>query len=254
MGKVGEFWFGRDDVSRLPTRASYSKGEFWGGELRKRADKTVNRGAAANGSLPNIVADELRALIVRGTLLPGEHLGQTQLAERFGRSKVPVREALKLLATEGFLRHDRNRGYFVSPLEIEEARQLYKLRRWIETELLETAEWTSKEKLADLRAQFDRLERIDQGKDYHRWADELAGLRYSLFDLSPQKVLLREAIRLWTLTDRYRALMPRTEGESPERRLIDALEKKDRTALLHDFKAARAEVEAALEYAIADQR
>ena len=92
-------------------------------------------------SLPNFVADELRSLIVRGTILPGEHLGQTQLAKRFGRSKVPIREALKLLSTEGFLRHDRNRGYFVAPLEYAEAVQLYKLRRWLEIELLETAEW-----------------------------------------------------------------------------------------------------------------
>ncbi|WEK46483.1 MAG: GntR family transcriptional regulator [Candidatus Andeanibacterium colombiense] len=213
----------------------------------------MTKSSTANTSLPNLVADELRTLIVRGTLLPGEHLGQTQLAERFGRSKVPVREALKLLATEGFLRHDRNRGYFVSPLEIDEARQLYKLRRWIEAELLETAEWPSKEKIADLRAQFDRLGTIDQGRDYQLWMELLAQLRYSLFDLSPNKVLLREAIRLWTLTDRYRALLPKAAGQSPERRLIDALEKQDRKALLADFAAARAEVETALEHAIADQ-
>lgn len=224
------------------------------GKTGEKADSGVTRGSTANASLPNIVADELRTLIVRGTLLPGEHLGQTQLAERFGRSKVPVREALKLLATEGFLRHDRNRGYFVSPLEIDEARQLYKLRRWIEAELLETAEWPSKEKVLDLRAQFDRLETIDQSKDYQLWMELLAQLRYSLFDLSPNKVLLREAIRLWTLTDRYRALLPRADAQSPERRLIDALEKKDRKALMKDFSAARAEVEAALEHAIADQR
>ena len=224
------------------------------GQARENADSGVTRNSTANASLPNIVADELRTLIVRGTLLPGEHLGQTQLAERFGRSKVPVREALKLLATEGFLRHDRNRGYFVSPLEIDEARQLYKLRRWIEAELLETAEWPTREKIADLRAQFDALERVDQTRDYHLWMEALAQLRYSLFDLSPNKVLLREAIRLWTLTDRYRALLPRAEGKSPERRLIDALEKKDRAALLADFSAARAEVENALEHAIADQR
>jgi DNA-binding GntR family transcriptional regulator len=208
---------------------------------------------ASNASLPNIVADELRSLIVRGTLLPGEHLGQTQLAERFGRSKVPVREALKLLATEGFLRHDRNRGYFVSPLEIAEARQLYKLRRWIETELLETAEWPDAKKLAALRAQFDQLDKIDQSSDYSAWSEALANMRFSLFDLSPQKALLREATRLWTLTDRYRALMPREVGESPERKLIAALEKRDRKALISEFMAVRAEVEAALEHAISDQ-
>lgn len=207
---------------------------------------------ATNASLPNIVADELRALIVRGTLLPGEHLGQTQLADRFGRSKVPVREALKLLATEGFLRHDRNRGYFVAPLEVDEARQLYRLRRWIESQLLETVEWPDKAKLVDLEAQFDRLGKIDQAKNYQAWSEALANLRYSLFDLSPHKALLREATRLWMLTDRYRALMPREEGESQERRLITALEKRDRTALLKEFHEARAAVETALENAISD--
>jgi DNA-binding GntR family transcriptional regulator len=209
--------------------------------------------ASANLSLPNIVADELRSLIVRGTLLPGEHLGQTRLAERFGRSKVPVREALKLLATEGFLRHDRNRGYFVSPLDIDEARQLYKLRRWIETELLETAEWPGKAKLAELQTQFDALDRLDQAKGFREWSAALAEMRFALFDLSPQKALLREATRLWALSDRYRALMPREEGESPERKLLLALERRDRKALIADFLATRALVEGALEHAISDR-
>lgn len=203
-----------------------------------------------NGALPNIVADELRTLIVRGGLLPGEHLGQTQLAERFGRSKVPIREALKLLATEGFLRHDRNRGYFVASLDIDEARQLYKLRRWLESELLKTAEWPNKRRIAEFRSAFDKLDAIDRRKAYEAWVSTLEDLRYSLFNLSPQKVLLREATRLWRLTDRYRALLPRTMEESPERKLIDALEAHDREALLAEYLGARGEIEAALEQAL----
>ena len=206
--------------------------------------------AEEDDSLPNRVASELRAQIVRGTLLPGEHLGQTQLADRFERSKVPIREALKLLATEGFLRHDRNRGYFVAPLELEEARQLYKLRRWLETELLETAEWPNEKTIARLRARFDELDKIDQVQNFDSWAKTLEGLRYSLFDLSPQKVVLREATRLWRLTDRYRTLLPRTMAVSPERKLLDALAAKDRQALLSDYLKARGEIEAALEHAL----
>lgn len=208
----------------------------------------------AGGSLPNVVADELRSLIVRGALLPGEHLGQTQLAGRFGRSKVPIREALKLLATEGFLRHDRNRGYFVAPLDYAEAVQLYKLRRWLEAELLASAQWPDDAQIARFRAQFDALDEIDQRADFMRWSQALEQLRYAIFDLSPQKILLREAIRLWTLTDRYRALMPREVGESPERRLIDALQARDRGRLMSDYLAARAAVEAALEQAFQADR
>lgn len=211
------------------------------------------RSEAGNGSLPNVVAEELRGLIVRGTLLPGEHLGQTQLAERFGRSKVPIREALKLLATEGLLQHDHNRGYFVTMLELGEARQLYKLRRWLEMELLQTAEWPSKQQLKDFNRRFDALDKMDQRSDFVAWARELEQLRHAIFDLSPQKVLLREATRLWTLTDRYRALLPREKGESPERGMLQALEAQDRERLLADYLAARAKIEAALAQALQDQ-
>jgi DNA-binding GntR family transcriptional regulator len=224
------------------------------GRQRNGNGGTVSANGDETDSLPNVVADELRSLIVRGTLLPGEHLGQTQLAERFGRSKVPIREALKLLSTEGFLRHDRNRGYFVAPLDYDEAVQLYKLRRWLEAELLASTEWPDAKTIAEFRKQFDALDRIDQRGDFGRWAQALARLRYAIFDLSPQKVLLREAIRLWTLTDRYRALMPRDLGESPERKLIDALEVRDRGRLMSDYLAARTVVEAALDQAFQRER
>jgi len=203
-----------------------------------------------NVSPPNSVVDELRAMIVRGNLLPGEHLGQTQLAERFRLSKVPIREALKLLATEGFLRHDHNRGFFVPPLSIEDALQLYKLRRWVEHDLLATAQWPDAAQLADLRARFDRLDAINQIQDFPTWAQALEELRYTLFDLSPQKLLLREAPRLWRLTDRYRALLPRSTMESPERALIDAMEERDREKLLSGYLATRTAIEAMLEEAL----
>jgi DNA-binding GntR family transcriptional regulator len=209
--------------------------------------------AKRDDALPNSVAHELRALIVRGTLLPGEHLGQTQLAERFGRSKVPIREALKHLATEGFLLHDRNRGYFVAPLDYAEAAQFYKLRRFVESELLATARWPSMEEIADFRRQFDQLAAINQDREFERWSRKLELLRRAIFDLSPQKVLVREAVRLWQLTDRYRTFFPRNEGHSPERALIEGLEKRDRDALLAAFHSIRDRVDAMLYSALSEE-
>lgn len=201
-------------------------------------------------ALPSSVAQELRSLIVRGALLPGEHLGQTQLAARFGRSKVPIREALKHLSTEGFLIHDRNRGYFVAPLDYEEGTQLYMLRRWLESNLLETVRWPSEREISGFRKQFDSLAKINQNKEFDKWSRALETLRYSIFDLSPQKLLLREAIRAWRLTDRYRSFFPRNEEESPERALIDALEKHDRKKLLSTYHEIRDRVEGTLYEAI----
>ena len=67
-------------------------------------------------------------MIARGTLAPGMRLGQTELAEQFSASRVPVREALKLLSSEGIIEHDPNRGFFVTRLSRDEAEQLFTVR------------------------------------------------------------------------------------------------------------------------------
>jgi DNA-binding GntR family transcriptional regulator len=201
---------------------------------------------------PGSLAAALRALIIRGTLAPGEHLGQAELAARFNVSKVPIREALKQLAAEGLLHHDHNRGYFVTRLSLEEAKQLYRLRRWLEAELLATARWPDKEEILKFRRGFDEVDRLIQKGDRVGWSTALEALRYTLFDLSPEKVLLREAARLWSLTDRYRAVLPRSASASGERALIDALEKRDRSALLAAYHADRDRIESMLFSILAD--
>ena len=200
----------------------------------------------AEPAQPGGIVDVLRTLIIRGTLAPGEHLGQAELATRFSISKVPIREALKQLAAEGLLRHDHNRGYFVASLSLEEAQQLYRLRRWIESELLGSARWPDQKEIAAFRRGFERVDRLAKSGDHAEWAEALKDVRRAIFDLSPDKVLLREASRLWSLTDRYRAALPRDLAESAERALVDALERRDRSTLLGAYHGHRDLVEAAL--------
>jgi DNA-binding GntR family transcriptional regulator len=207
---------------------------------------------ARNPSIPARIAEQIRELIVRGALSPGVHLGQMQLAERFGASRVPVREALKLLAAEGLLLHDPNRGFFVAALSSDEARQLYRMRHIIEAELLSTVEWPSPAQIAELDAQLDELDQLLTDGDRAQWAIRHRDFHRAIFDLSPQKVLVREVLRLWTLTDRYRSLLPApqaTEGQSgvqDERDLVDALAKKDRQRLLREFERDRSHIETML--------
>lgn len=203
-----------------------------------------------NTSIPARIADSIRDLISRGTLAADVHLGQMQLAQRFGVSRVPVREALKLLASEGLILHDLNRGFFVASLSSEEARQLYRMRHLVEAELLSTIEWPSKETLADLRARVQELEKlIDEGKRAE-WAVRHRDFHRAIFNLSPHKVLVREVLRLWTLTDRYRSLLPAQSKSSEasgtrsgERALVDTLAKRDRKKLLEVFEEDRTRVE-----------
>lgn len=69
------------------------------------------------------VAERLRELILSGELEPRERINENELCERFGISRTPLREALKILATEGLLELLPNRGArvgSVSEVEIHE--------------------------------------------------------------------------------------------------------------------------------------
>jgi DNA-binding GntR family transcriptional regulator len=85
------------------------------------------------------VVDALRAAIIAGDFAPGEQLRQATVAERFGVSRIPVREALRALAAEGLLCHAPNRGYFVKKLDVAEMEQLYWMRGLLEQRVLQTA-------------------------------------------------------------------------------------------------------------------
>ena len=67
--------------------------------------------------LHELAIDRLRDLIVQGELSPGERLNERLLCERLGISRTPLREAIKLLATEGLVRLLPHRGAQVAPLE-----------------------------------------------------------------------------------------------------------------------------------------
>lgn len=191
-------------------------------------------------------ADELRRHILRGFLLPGEHLGQAELALRFKTSKVPVREALKQLHAEGLLDHDHNRGYFVTRLSFDEGIQFYRLRRWVEHELLRGLRWPDKDKLKYLRGLVDSLSRPHNPAEREIWFTTLEELRREIFSLSKYQVLLSEAFRLWALTDRYRALLPSDRSPFRESELLDAMEAQDRPRLLETYLTERKRIEAML--------
>lgn len=74
----------------------------------------------------------LQRSILNGTLPPGTHLTQTQVASQLSLSTTPVREALQRLAGEELVRIDAHRGAIVRGLAEEELREIYELRLLLE--------------------------------------------------------------------------------------------------------------------------
>lgn len=80
-----------------------------------------------------IVHNALRKDILCCRLRPGTNLFEQTLASRFSVSKSPVRDALQRLEREGLVIVQPRYGYRVAPLSLEEAKDMFSLRRYLET-------------------------------------------------------------------------------------------------------------------------
>jgi DNA-binding GntR family transcriptional regulator len=94
--------------------------------------------AGRRGS-PQLIADTLRDAIIQGQLAPGQALRQEQLASHFSVSRIPLREALRQLESEGWIEFLPNRGARVSGLSAAEVREIYEIRASLECTALELA-------------------------------------------------------------------------------------------------------------------
>lgn len=84
------------------------------------------------GAIRERVLAGLRQEIISGTLRPGDRLVERELADRFGVSRVPVREAIRALVAEGFVHFETPRRALVRRLTRDDVRELFELREALE--------------------------------------------------------------------------------------------------------------------------
>lgn len=85
------------------------------------------------------IAEEIRRAIVGGTLVPGERLTESRLAAQYRVSRIPVREALRHLESEGFVTTTPHRGAVVGHVGPHEATDLVEVREVLETLIVRRA-------------------------------------------------------------------------------------------------------------------
>lgn len=102
---------------------------------RRRSILVARLGVRSSGSL----LDELRRAILDGDVPPGSPIPVDQVAEVFGVSRIPVREALMTLIGEGLVDHRPNGGYRVAMMTAHEFSEFYLVREALETAALRAA-------------------------------------------------------------------------------------------------------------------
>ncbi|MFA5663809.1 GntR family transcriptional regulator [Castellaniella sp.] len=129
-----------------------------------------NDAAAADaGSGTRMIVHDLRNKILEGVLPPNLQLLQSEIADQYGVSRIPVREALNQLKAEGLVTLKKNRGAFVAGVTLDELYDSFDIRIALETHALRLAvpRYTAHD-LNELQAILDEY---DESISPHAWRD-----------------------------------------------------------------------------------
>ena len=177
---------------------------------RREAGKRPRRQRIARWSLHQEVTDRLRDMIVEGKLTPGDRIPEGRLCDDFGVSRTPLREALKVLASEGLVEPIPNRGSRVTRITPEEVGELFEAVSGIERLAGELAAQRASEKdLSQLRDMQERMEgyhRTGRRPDYFRVNERI---HRAIVDLADNSVLkaTHETLMVRVRRARYLAIM-----------------------------------------------
>jgi DNA-binding GntR family transcriptional regulator len=177
----------------------------------------------------------LRHMIVTGELTPGEQIRQQETADLLGVSRVPLREAMNVLANQGMLLHRPNQGYFVVKRAPGELAQIRRMMHALENELAKTSEWPDRKGLAQLRALNAKMRDTVRKSEWTQLATLNRDFHFAIYALSPDHLILAEVQRLWSLADpfilvKFESVEARARTVDEHEEIIDALQAQDRAA------------------------
>jgi DNA-binding GntR family transcriptional regulator len=190
-----------------------------------------------------VVTDRLRAAIQTGEYLPGAWLRQQQIAERFGVSQMPVREALKTLSAEGLIEHVPYRGARVIALDLNDIDDLYALRALLEGRAVASAVPTlSATALGDLRRLTDDMAAHLDYAALATYRDLNRQFHQAIYRRCGRNYLIRTLDRLWSSspTMLWGHYAPTRDASVPARDAVDLSEHRAILAALEAGDAATA--------------
>jgi DNA-binding GntR family transcriptional regulator len=178
------------------------------------------------------IADRLRAAILDGSYLPGERIRQEDEAARSGASRIPVREALRILDAEGLVTLVANSGAWVTKLTLDECVETYLIRERLEPLLLrksmDNLEDAAVERLAALAAEMEAGAGVEA---FMRADREFHLASYAGATSSETWQIIH---RMWNTTQHYRREFTRLAGGSglslthlEHRLLLDSVRRRD---------------------------
>lgn len=181
-------------------------------------------------SLDRGIADSLREVILNGDLAPNTRLRQEDLAIHFHVSRIPIREALQQLESEGLITIEPRRGARVSALTPGQVRELFEMRIVLECLLLEKAV----PKLDDrqINAARETLRKMNAPRTPKNYVQLNEAFHEGLYEAAERPMILEHVHRLRNNAKRYLRLnlekfQRRRKAADEHVAILDACEARD---------------------------
>ena len=204
----------------------------------------VRTGKSAAGSAPGIAAQHGDSSVdgvvkhLRHGIISGEYRHNTKLlpktiAERCGTSFIPVREALRILESEGFVVFRHNRGAWVTTLSISDLEDLYELRIELEGQAVRRARPCEARDIELLRDIVDRIGIANRRNEVPKVVALNRDLHFLIYRRSNSPRRLKMIEQLWSHAERYQRMSVEFRHDAADeehRQIIDFLAAGDHNA------------------------
>lgn len=174
------------------------------------------------------VLAEIRRMIMSRRIKPGEHVRQVEISERLQVSRLPIREALKVLEAEGQLTYQPHHGYTVAQFSMRELSEIYRMRQLLESEMLRKAAPDTDDDLIErLESLMTEMESLSEAEDLLRFTDANREFHTSIFEHANMPQFMRVVTLLWQVSDSYRSLFfndpaSRSRVQKEHRKIVEA--------------------------------
>lgn len=153
-------------------------------------------------ALSQQIANSIKTEILAGKYPPGVRVRQEDIAEQFGASRSPVREALRILEAEGLVNLVAHTGAWISDLSLQECEEMYQIRERIEPLMIRLSIRTiSDSAITELSQLTSAMEKTNDVEEFLILDRQFHLLTYS----GAHTVLVGDMVnRLWNTTQHYR--------------------------------------------------
>ena len=216
----------------------------------EHSQETQHRSRKAQGAMGRALR-QIKDMIVSGELNPGEQIRQEEMALKLAVSRVPLREALNVLADQGLLYHRPHQGYFVTKRDPGQFAQIRRMLHLLENELMATIAWPGTEELNRLRHLNAQMQHCVDAADVQQLIELNQQFHFAIFSLSPNRLIMDEVARLWALIepgmwDKFDTHAQRLQTLMEHDQLILALTEQDRASCVAQMEQHRYSPEAGM--------